>query len=137
MGIETTIIRDRKVVVTLFLGKVSGEEILAYQEKVWGDPALAGFDLLLDFSAAIRTNVSAEAIRALAERSQAIDGTVPCRTAMLVADDPVAVTGANLYKAALETFPNCGRRVQVFSRQGEAEAWLGLPAAALHRPRHS
>ena len=135
MGIATSVLSARKVVVTTFGGRVSGEEVLAYQEKVWQDPALAGFDVLLDFSDAIRTDVSAEVIRALAAQSHAIDGAVPSRMALVVADSPVAVTGANLYKAARESFPNCAREVRVFSRREEAGAWLGLPASKQNDPR--
>jgi hypothetical protein len=88
---------------------------------------MAGYDVLLDFSPAARTEVSAEAIRELALRSHAIDGSVPSRMALVVADNPVDVAGAHLYKAIRESCPSCSRMVRVFHNRAEAESWLGLP----------
>lgn len=133
MGIESRIHHDRKVVVTTFSGRISGRDILDYQQSLWQDPALAGYDVLLDFTAAARTDVSVEELRELAQRSHVIDGAIPSRMA-LVATGPVAVTGVHVYKAARESFPDCARDLRTFADPREARAWLGLPAGEEVKP---
>ncbi|HOX07652.1 MAG TPA: STAS/SEC14 domain-containing protein [Planctomycetota bacterium] len=129
MGIGTVIDRGRRVVATTFSGQISGAEILRYQQEVWGDEAVSEFDVLLDFTSAVRTDVSVEQLRELAARSHVIDGAVPSRMA-LVAVGPIAVTGVHVYKAARESFQGCAREVRVFDRLADARAWLGLPDEA-------
>jgi hypothetical protein len=129
MGIEHRVHRDCKVVVSTLCGEVSAQDLLDDQERFWTNPALAGFNELIDFTNATKTEGSVEDIRELARRAYAIDALTPTKTAV-VARAPLAVTGSHIFKAVRESFPQNAREIRVFISLQEAQAWLGLPADA-------
>src|SRR5262245_62000195 len=126
MGIDYFIDHERRLVRVTVSGVVTPDALFEYQKTVWSDPAVEGYDELVDMSAV--TNVQASShtnVNALAGFSAKMDGpSKPSKLAIVAADDLVFGLG-RMYQAYREMKPGSNKEVAVFRSMPDALTWLG------------
>jgi hypothetical protein len=130
MPIEYEIDADRRRVVARGTGTVTEQDIYAYQLDVWSRPEVAGFDQIVDMSAADHIDVpvpSADGMRDLAALAAGMDHpSQPSRFA-IVAPGDLAFGLGRMYSTYRELDPRSTKAVRVFRTMDEALAWLDAP----------
>jgi hypothetical protein len=122
---------DRRRVVAKATGKLAPEDFFRYQQEVWADPEVRGYDELVDMSGVEAiASPTPENVRKLADLSVSMDPEgVPTKFA-IVAPDDLAYGLGRMYGAVRELDERGSKEVRVFRTLQEAEEWL-LPG----RPR--
>jgi hypothetical protein len=117
----------RRLVLAYARGVVSAEDVLSYQREVWSRPDVAGYNELVDMSAAERIVVpSGESVRELAALSASMDSpSTPSRFA-IVAPTGVEFWLARMYEARRGMEERSTKQVGVFRTLEQAYAFLGL-----------
>jgi hypothetical protein len=117
---------EQRLVHVTASGVITAETLFGYQKEVWSDPAIAGYDELVDMSgvegvqAPLPSNVSA-----LAAFSARMDASAkPTKLAIVARDDLLFGLG-RMYQAYREMKPGSNKEVAVFRSMPDALAWLG------------
>ncbi len=133
MPIEYQIDHDRRRVVARGSGVVTEQDIYAYQHDVWARPEVAGFDQIVDVSAADHIDVpapSADGMRDLAALAAGMDHPSQASRFAIVAPGDLAFGLGRMYSTYRELDPRSTKAVRVFRTMDEALAWLdGAPDA--------
>jgi hypothetical protein len=111
--------KERRLVLTIAEGRVTSDEVKSYYDRLQRDPDFdADFDHLADYTAATELDMSADAVRVLAERCvfsrqsrRAFVATRPALFGML---------------RVMEAHHEGRSQVRVFYRRDEALKWLGI-----------
>lgn len=125
MPLDYEIDRERRLVHVTASGVITPELLFGYQKDVWSDPAVAGFDELVDMSGVERVEVASPSnVNALAGYSATMDVDVkPTKLAIVAADDLLFGLG-RMYQAYREMKPGSSKEVAVFRTIADALAWL-------------
>jgi hypothetical protein len=133
MPIDYQIDHARRRVVARGSGTVTETEIFAYQREVWARPEVAGFDQLVDMSAADHIDApvpSADGMRDLAALAASMDHPGQPSRFAIVAPGDLAFGLGRMYSTYRELDPRSTKAVRVFRTMDEALAWLdGAPDA--------
>jgi hypothetical protein len=121
LPLEYAIDRARRVVRVRGHGVLRDEDLLSFQDRLREDAQFEpGLDQIHDYREIRELAVSAEGIRAAAERRPKFEA--PVRRAVVVASD-AAYGLARVFQTRRE---GTGGEVRVFRAWDEALAWLGL-----------
>jgi len=126
VSIDYSIDHERRLVRVTASGVITPEVLFDYQKAVWSDPAVEGFDELVDMSAVEGVEEPSHSnVSALASFSAKMDGAdKPTKLAIVAADDLLFGLG-RMYQAYREMKPESKKEVAVFRSMPEALAWLG------------
>jgi hypothetical protein len=126
MSIDYEVDHERRVVRVTARGVITPEALFDYQKSVWSDPAVTGYDELVDMSGVEGVEGSAPSnVNALAAFSAKMDGPEkPAKLAIVASDDLLFGLG-RMYQAYREMKPGSNKEVAVFRLMSEALAWLG------------
>lgn len=117
------------IVVSVWTGPITNEEIVSSYERLHADPAFrTELDQLADLRAADLSEVTSEGLRALARRAERHAG--PNKSAVLAPGDLTFGMG-RMYEVLTES---ARQTVRVFRDAGEALRWLGAPEDLLDAP---
>jgi hypothetical protein len=119
-----TIDSDRRRVVTKWGMAVTDHALMAYQKSVWGDPAVRGFDELIDFRDLKEVAVSSDGLRAIAGVAAATDEPDVRSRFAIVVGSPSTFGLARMYETFRSLEERTTREVAVFDRLDAAVAWL-------------
>jgi len=130
LPIDVRIDHARKLVVARVHGVMSDEETFDYQRGVWSDPAIAGYDELVDMTAVeeIRLPSSARA-RELAALSASMDLPGAETRMAIIAPQNEAFGLGRMFEMMREMEPGSRRKVGVFRTAEEAMEFLGRKGA--------
>ncbi len=126
MGLDYCIDHKLRLVRVTGTGVITPDVLFEYQMAVWGDPAIADYDELVDMSAVEHVEASSPSnVSALAGFSAKMDGSPkPTKLAIVVADDLLFGLG-RMYQSYREMKPESKKEVAVFRSMPDAIAWLG------------
>jgi hypothetical protein len=130
MSIEHRIDTQRRVVHARVLGVMTDADVFAYQRTVWSDPAVAGFDEIVDMSG-VTEIVMPSSLRArdLAEVSAGMDAPDTSSRLAIVAPADFAFGLARMYASYRGLQERGSKEVEVFRSLEEATRWLEVPQA--------
>ena len=133
MPIEYQIDPSHRRVVARGTGTVTEQDIFAYQREVWSRPEVAGFDQIVDMSAAEHIDApvpSADGMRDLAALAAGMDDPGQPSRFAIVAPGDLAFGLGRMYSTYRELDPRSTKAVRVFRTMDEALAWLDAPRDA-------
>ena len=110
-------------VVTTVTGRVSKDDFMRHIGDTWADPGVAGFDELIDLTAADVSAISTDDIQELASSGVSIDVDKPSRLALCVTGQ-LAFGLGRMYGALRESRETNVREIGVFHDLASALAWL-------------
>jgi hypothetical protein len=126
LPIDVRIDHARKLVVVRVHGVMSDEETFGYQRGVWSDPAVAGYDELVDMTAVEEIQLpSAARARELAALAASMDIPGPQTKMAVIAPQDEAFGLGRMFEMMREMEPGSRRKVGVFRTAEEAMAFLG------------
>jgi hypothetical protein len=115
---------ERQRVVTIWGTVVSDAALMAYQRSVWNDPAVRGFDEVIEFRALEKVDVTTEGLEAVAQTAAGMDHPdEPSRFAIVVGDS-LSFGLSRMYEAFREMYSKSSRRMMIFEALDAAMAWL-------------
>ena len=128
MSVDYQVDHDRRLVRVRLAGVITPEALFEYQQAVWSDPAVTGYDELVEMNGVVRVEApSPSNVSALAGFSARMDGdTGPTKLAIVAADNLTFGLG-RMYQAYREMKPGSTKEVGVFRSMPDALAWLGRP----------
>jgi len=97
---------------------------MAYQKSVWSDPALNGFDELIDFRALAQVDVTTAGLQAVAHVAAGMDATAGPGRFAIVVNEGLEFGLSRMYEAFRELEGSAVRQVMIFQQLEEAHAWL-------------
>jgi len=126
MSVDYQVDHDRRLVRVRLGGVITPEALFEYQQAVWSDPAVTGYDELVEMNGVERVEApSPSNVSALAGFSAKMDGdTGPTKLAIVATDDLTFGLG-RMYQAYREMKPGSTKEVAVFRSMPDALAWLG------------
>jgi hypothetical protein len=126
MPIDYEVDHERRLVRVTASGVITPEVLFGYQKAVWSDPAVTGYDELVDMGGVEHVEApSPSNVSALAGFSARMDArTTPTKLAIVAADDLLFGLG-RMYQAYREMKPGSNKEVGVFRSMPDALAWLG------------
>jgi hypothetical protein len=119
-----TIDDQRRRVLTTWSAEVEDQALLDYQRTVWSDPAVRGYDELIDFRALRQVAVSSAGLEAVASAAAEMDQGMEGSRFAIVAGDTLAFGLSRMYEALRGLNDNSRREVMVFNDMDRALAWL-------------
>jgi hypothetical protein len=117
---------EQRLVLVTASGVITAETLFGYQKEAWSDPAIAGYDELVDMSGVEGVQApSPSNVSALAAFSARMDASAkPTKLAIVARDDLLFGLG-RMYQAYREMKPGSNKEVAVFRSMPDALAWLG------------
>lgn len=128
MPITYDIDHHRKLVHANVTGTLTKDDAFKYQHEVWTDPAVRGYNQLIDASAMTNVDIpfpSADAMREMASLAASMDDPGVKTRFAIVATSAVAYGLARMYATYRALDPRSTRAISVFRSVDEAMAWLG------------
>ena len=127
MPLKTRIDHDRRVVIVYGEGLLTDAEILDYQRTVWSDPAVTGYNELVDMTKVTDVRpYSPSGIKQFAIGVARTDAQTLSERLAIVAPNDLAFGLARMYQAYREISPAATKQVAVFRDRASALQWLGL-----------
>ncbi len=124
MPYDVTIDHDRRRVASVWHGDLDEPQATEYIERVWSDPAILGYDELVDFRAVTSVSLGTDAMQRLVLRSRAVaDPRARARTA-LVAAAGLVYGLSRMYVSMRDFDASHQREWQVTADYDGALAWL-------------
>ncbi len=134
MAITSTIEHDKHLVITTCRGAISIKDLADYQNSVWTNKDLFGYNELYDFADSDYSNVSFEDLVTVAENAaKVIDLDPNARFAFLV-HTPQHQSIADFYLAAKAFTTGPSREIRAFTNREQALDWLNENTAHLKKP---
>lgn len=127
MPLTATIDPEHRRVVTTVTGRVSKDDFMRHIGETWADPGVAGFDELIDLTAADVSAISSDDIQDLASSGVSVDIDQPSRLALCVSGQ-LAFGLGRMYGALRESRETNVREIGVFHDLASALAWLDTKA---------
>ena len=121
---ETTVDTKGRRVMTTWGPLVTDASLMDYQESVWRDPSVHGFDELIDFRALETIEVTTEGLEAVAHTAAGMDAIAGSGRFAIVVGDSLSYGLSRMYKAFRELEATASREVMTFKRMEEALGWL-------------
>lgn len=130
MPIEYWIDHERRLVMAKGHGTLTHEDVLGYQRDVWSNPALAGYDELMDMSHVEHIALSStERVRELARLSARMDARSSASRFAIVAPTDLAFGLGRMYGTYRNLDDRSTKEVGVFRSLDAALAFLGVSSA--------
>lgn len=114
----------KRRVVTTWGPQVGDASLMRYQETVWRDPDVRGFDEVIDFRALEQIEVTTDGLAAVAQMAAAMDAQVGESRFAIVAGSDLGFGLSRMYEAFREMNASATRKVMVFHCMEAALAWL-------------
>jgi hypothetical protein len=115
---------ERLRVVTTWGSIVTDAALMAYQKSVWSNPAVRGFDELIDFRGLEKVEVTTEGLEAVAYAAADMDDpNEPSRFAIVIGDS-LSFGLSRMYEAFREMHEKSSRQIMIFNDPKEALTWL-------------
>lgn len=111
-------------VVTTWGPVVTDAALMAYQKSVWSDPAVRGFDEVIDFHALKEVEVTTEGLEAVAHAAAAMDDPDEQSRFAIVILDSLSFGLSRMYEAFREMHAKSSRHIMIFEDLDAAMAWL-------------
>lgn len=118
---------QRRRLITTWGRAATDETLMAYQKSVWSDPAVQGFDELIDFRALEKIEVSSAALEAVAGVAASMDDPGQKSRFAIVVGNTLSYGLSRMYESFRGLQPSSAREVMVFMSLDEALAWLDAP----------
>ncbi len=126
MPIQHRIDHERRIVFATGHGEMTDEDLFRYQREVWSDPALAGYDEVVDMSDVTSIPVaSGRRAPELAEFAARMDAPGTSARLAIVAPSDFVYGMARMYATYRGMQSGGTKQVEVFRSMAEAMAWLG------------
>ena len=130
MPITYKIDHERRLVQAAPCGRLTHEDMVAYQTEVWSQSKLAGYNELIDMSEVTDiAYVSNDLVRSLADLSASLDSPEHPSKFAIVASDDLHFGLGRMYNAFRDMARQSTRQTRVFRTRAEAEEWLQNPLA--------
>lgn len=127
MPIDYSIDHEKRLVLTRSYGKLTDDEILAYQRDVWSRDDVAGYDELVDLSGVEEFDtLSASKLREIAALAAGMDTPDSKSRFAMVAPQGLHFGLSRMYEAFRQLNPGSTKSVRTFTRREDAIAWLEL-----------
>jgi hypothetical protein len=127
MPINYRIDHDRRIVFATGRGTMTDADVFGYQREVWSQPALAGYDELMDMTPVEAiAEPSAERVRDLATLSAAMDPPGIASKFAIVAPQDSAFGLGRMFETYRQSNPRSKKAVSVFRTMAAALTWLGV-----------
>ena len=115
---------ERLRVVTTWGSIVTDAALMDYQKSVWSNPAVRGFDELIDFRGLEKVEVTTEGLEAVAYAAADMDDpNEPSRFAIVIGDS-LSFGLSRMYEAFREMHEKSSRQIMIFNDPKEALTWL-------------
>lgn len=127
MPITYEIHHDRRLVHARITGTFTRDDAFGYQHEVWSNPAVRGYDQLVDASEMGHVDIpfpSADAMRELAGLAAGMDDPSVKTRFAIVATSAFAYGLARMYATYRALDPRSTRTIHVFRSAGDAMTWL-------------
>jgi len=125
MPIEHRIDRERRIVFATAHGEMTDEDVFRYQREAWSDPALAGYDEVVDMSDVTSIPLaSGRRAPELAELAARMDAPGTSARFAIVAPSDFAYGMARMYATYRGMQSQGTKQVEVFRSMAEALEWL-------------
>ena len=127
MPITHDIDHDRKLVHARVSGTLTKDDAFSFQREVWSDPAVRGYNQLIDASGMTNVDIpfpSSDAMRELAGLAASMDDPGVKTRFAIVATSALAYGLARMYATYRALDPRSTRSISVFRSLDEATAWL-------------
>jgi hypothetical protein len=137
MPITYQIHHDRRLVHARITGTFTRDDAFGYQREVWSNPAVHGYDQLVDASEMGHVEIpfpSADTMRELATLAASMDDPAVKTRFAIVATTAFAYGLARMYATYRALDPRSSRTVGVFRTVDEAMAWLAPPGGTPEAP---
>lgn len=116
---------DHRRVLTTWGPVVTDEALGKYQDSIWSDDAIKGYDELIDFRALEKTLVTAEGLRNVAQLASQHDAERHGRYFAIVVRGDLAFGLSRMYETLRESQNQARRRLRIFEDDIEAALeWL-------------
>jgi hypothetical protein len=128
MPITYDIDDGQKLVHANISGTLTKDEVFTFQREVWTNPAVKGYNQLIDASGMTNVDIpfpSADAMRELAGLAAGMDDPGVKTKFAIVATSPLAYGLGRMYATYRALDPRSTRAVAVFRSVDEAMTWLG------------
>ncbi len=123
MAVKAEIDILARLVVTTGTGRLTKADFVMHITEVWSDPAIAGFDELIDIIDADVSALSGDDIAALVKSGVSVDATAASKLALCVGTELGYGLG-RMYGSMRETHTDNAREVKVFYDLDSAHQWL-------------
>ena len=123
MPITAEIDKFARLVVTTGTGQLTKTDFLAHIDVVWSDPAIVGFDELIDTFNADLSALTSEDIAALVKSGVSIDSAISSKLTLCVGTELGYGLG-RMYGSMRDTHADNAREVKVFYDLDFAHQWL-------------
>jgi hypothetical protein len=124
MPYSVSVNRSRGFVWATWDCTVTDELLSDYQQSVWGDPSIAGYDELADLRVVTAFSVTPAGLRRLASIAASMDDPNRPSKFAIVASTASIYGLARMYEAYRELNPHSNKEVSVFEDIESALAWL-------------
>lgn len=111
-------------VVTTWGSVVTDAVLMACQKSVWSDPAVHGFDELIDFRGLDKIEVTTEGLEAVAHAAAGMDDPIESSRFAIVIRDTLSYGLSRMYEAFREMHAKSSRQLMIFHHLEDAIAWL-------------
>lgn len=126
MPMTYTIDTPARLVTARPAGRLTLEDLLAYQREVWSRPETTGFDEVVEMDEVTRIDSGTPAeLRQLASLAAAMDRLRGPSRLAIVAEADFHYGLARMYKTFRDDSPGSTRETQVFRTRDAARQWLG------------
>ena len=103
---------------------VTDAALMDYQKSVWSDPAVRGFDELIDFRGLDKIEVTTEGLEAVAYAAAGMDEQIEPSRFAIVIRDTLSFGLSRMYEAFREMHAKSTRQIMIFNQLEQALAWL-------------
>jgi hypothetical protein len=124
MSIQSLIHRDQHYVHTCCTGKISMLELLEYQEDIWRNGDVSGFDELFDATQADFSAINLPDIFQLSQNALDIDTRQTSSKLALIIAPGVQEKLADFYRSTQEINSSSSRNIQFFYSTNDALNWI-------------
>lgn len=114
----------RRRVVSRWLDVADESQLFDYVDTVWTDPAVRGYDELIDFRAVTDVQVSSAAIEALAQYSRTYDNPEQTARSAIVAAQALVFGLSRMFSTLRALEEHDRREWRVFDDLARATDWL-------------
>ena len=129
MPITYQVDHDHQLIAAVASGAIGERDLFAYQTNIKSQPALAGYDEILDVTRVDGLlDINIHNLRKLAAFAAASDVPDKRSKFVIVAPQDVYFGLSRMYESFREGLPRSHRELAVFHSREEAEGWLRDPA---------
>jgi hypothetical protein len=127
MPIDYRIDHEKRLVLACSFGKLTDDEILAYQQDVWSRIDVAGYNEMVDLTAVEEFDtLSASKMREIAALGASLDLKDETAKTAMIASPGLNYGISRMYEVFRQLEPATTRTVRTFVSREEALRWLGV-----------